>query len=84
MSLIKKSLFVLAFLGLSFNYAQTLKKDYPITPVSFTKVKFNDIFWAPKQQVNQDVTIPHIFKKEEETKRIDNFKIAAKDRKSVV
>ncbi len=51
-------------------------KDYPIQPVSFTDVKITDGFWAHKIETNRKVTIPHIFKKCEETGRIDNFIIA--------
>jgi len=53
-----------------------LDKDYPITPVPFTAVKVTDGFWAPRIETNRSVTIPAIFKKCEETGRIDNFAIA--------
>jgi len=52
------------------------KKDYPITPVPFTAVKITDGFWAPRIETNRTVTIPAIFRKCEETGRIDNFAIA--------
>ena len=52
------------------------KRDYPITPVAFTAVKVTDGFWAPRIETNRTVTIPAIFKKCEETGRIDNFAIA--------
>jgi hypothetical protein len=52
------------------------KKDYPISPVPFTAVKVTDGFWAPRIETNRTVTIPAIFKKCEETGRIDNFAIA--------
>jgi uncharacterized protein len=52
------------------------KADYPITPVPFTAVKVTDGFWAPRIETNRTVTIPAIFKKCEETGRIDNFAIA--------
>jgi hypothetical protein len=52
------------------------KKDYPITPVPFTAVKVTDGFWAPRIETNRTVTIPAIFKKCEETGRIDNFAVA--------
>jgi len=55
---------------------QTAKKDYPITPVPFTAVRVTDGFWAPRIETNRTVTIPAIFKKCEETSRIDNFAIA--------
>jgi DUF1680 family protein len=52
------------------------KKDYPITPVPFTKVKVADSFWLPRIETNRAVTIPFLFKKNEETGRLDNFAIA--------
>ena len=68
------------FLGLFFAisgvYAQKMH-DYPITPVSFTKVDINDSFWKPRLETNRKVTIPYDFEKCEETKRIQNFEIAA-------
>ncbi|RJP61861.1 MAG: glycoside hydrolase family 127 protein [Ignavibacteriales bacterium] len=57
-------------------FAQELKKDYPIKPVPFTKVKLTDKFWAPRIKTDKDVTIPLAFRKAEETGRIKNFKIA--------
>ncbi len=53
-------------------------KDYPITPVPFTAVKFSDAFWAPRIETNRAVTLPFLFKKNEETGRLDNFAIAGK------
>ncbi len=44
-----------------------------LTPVPFTAVRFNDSFWAPRIEVNRAVTIPHIYKKLEETGRISAF-----------
>ncbi|HSA95758.1 MAG TPA: glycoside hydrolase family 127 protein, partial [Acidobacteriota bacterium] len=68
---------VLAF-GLAFagsGQAQG-RRDYPITPVPFTAVRLTDAFWAPRIETNRTVTIPAIFRKCEETGRIDNFAIA--------
>ena len=42
----------------------------------FTAVHLTDAFWAPRIETNRIVTIPAIFKKCEETGRIDNFAIA--------
>ncbi|MCX6572315.1 MAG: glycoside hydrolase family 127 protein [Candidatus Aminicenantes bacterium] len=39
-------------------------------------MKLTDGFWAPRIETNRAVTIPAIFKKCEETGRIDNFAIA--------
>ena len=52
-------------------------RDYPVKPVPFTSVHFNDAFWAPRLEINAKVTIPFAFKKDEETKRIYNFERAA-------
>jgi len=52
------------------------KKDYPITPVPFTKVKVADAFWRPRIETNRTVTIPFLFQKNQETGRLDNFAIA--------
>jgi DUF1680 family protein len=51
-------------------------RDYPIRPVPFTAVRLTDAFWAPRIETNRTITIPAIFKKCEETGRIDNFAIA--------
>jgi DUF1680 family protein len=52
-------------------------RDYPVKPVPFTVVHFNDVFWAPRIEINRTVTIPFAFGKCEETKRIYNFERAA-------
>ena len=54
------------------------RKDYPIQPVSFTKVKLTDHFWAPRIELNQKVTIPIAIDQCYKTGRVENFKIAAK------
>jgi len=64
------------FLLLAPVHSQTPKADYPIAPVPFTAVRLTDAFWAPRIETNRTVTIPAIFKKCEETGRIDNFAIA--------
>ncbi len=53
-------------------------RDYPVKPVPFTAVHFNDAFWAPRIEINRTVTIPFAFQKCEETGRVDNFVRAAK------
>src|SRR5438876_9786373 len=52
-------------------------RDYPVKPVPFTAVQFNDVFWAPRIEINRTVTIPFAFQKDEETKRVYNFERAA-------
>lgn len=58
-------------------HAQPVQGDYPIRPVPFTQVHFNDGFWAPRMEVNASVTIPYTLQKCRETGRIDNFLKAA-------
>ena len=58
--------------------SETAARDYPARPVPFTQVHVNDVFWAPRIEVNRTVTIPFAFQKDEETGRIDNFIRAAK------
>ena len=53
------------------------QQDYPITPVSFSEVRIQDGFWAPRIRTNHEVTIPIAIEKSRESGRIDNFKIAA-------
>ncbi|HZS03560.1 MAG TPA: glycoside hydrolase family 127 protein [Blastocatellia bacterium] len=52
-------------------------RDYPVKPVPFTAVHFNDAFWAPRIEVNRTVTVPFAFEKCEETGRVRNFLQAA-------
>jgi len=52
-------------------------KDYPVKPIPFTSVHFNDVFWAPRIETNRKVTIPFAFEKCEQTGRVDNFERAA-------
>ncbi|TDQ06629.1 glycoside hydrolase family 127 protein [Pedobacter metabolipauper] len=52
-------------------------RDYPIQPVVFTHVHVNDKFWAPKLEINANITIPYTLQKCEENGRMDNFHKAA-------
>ncbi|KYP16380.1 beta-L-arabinofuranosidase domain-containing protein [Flavihumibacter sp. CACIAM 22H1] len=77
--MLKKSLsigVVLGLCGLNLT-AQTAQRDYPIQPIPFTQVHFQDGFWAPKMEVNATVSIPYTLQKCRETGRIDNFLKAA-------
>jgi DUF1680 family protein len=56
---------------------QKSKTDYPVKPVPFTDVQFNDNFWLPRMETNRSVTIPYAFEQCTETGRIKNFEIAA-------
>ncbi len=51
--------------------------DYPIQPVNYWEVKLTDEFFARRMEVNRQVTIPYLFQMNEETGRVDNFRIAA-------
>jgi len=51
-----------------------------IRPVPFRAVKVDDAFWSPRLERNRDVTIPHSLKQCEETLRLANFEVAAKQR----
>ena len=51
--------------------------DYPIKPVPFTDVSFEDGFWLPRLETNRTVTIPYDIEKCEATGRVDNFLKAA-------
>jgi uncharacterized protein len=53
------------------------QRDYPVKPVPFTAVHLNDLFWAPRIEINRTVTIPFAFQKCEETGRVENFNRAA-------
>ena len=44
-----------------------------LAPVPFTQVHFTDAFWQPRMEVNRTATIPHIYRKLEETGRISAF-----------
>ena len=37
---------------------KTPQRDYPVKPVPFTAVHVNDVFWAPRIEINRTVTIP--------------------------
>ena len=62
--------------GVTRSDGRSARNDYPIAPVPFTAVKLTHSFWTPRIETNRTVTIPTIFKKCEETGRIDNFAIA--------
>src|SRR5690349_15436554 len=68
-----------ATLGLDVVAAQASKPthDYPISPVPFTAVHHDDIFWAPRIETNRKVTIPAAFEQCELSGRMDNFVRAA-------
>ncbi|MDO5582331.1 MAG: glycoside hydrolase family 127 protein [Planctomycetia bacterium] len=74
----KKSAIILAVL-LCFPillFGQEMQREYNAVP--FTDVQFTDSFWAPRIMINRVVSVPHnIDWCENQTGRIDNFKIAS-------
>jgi len=52
-------------------------RDYPFTPVDFTRVQLEEGFWKKWVETAKEATIPYAFGKCEETGRIDNFRFAA-------
>lgn len=44
-----------------------------LTPVSFTSVSLDDPFWAPRQEINRTVSIPHMYRMLVDTGRIAAF-----------
>lgn len=61
----------------SLMFGQEKVGQYPISGVDYSQVKLTDVFWAPRVQQMNDVTVPHILHECEVTGRIDNFKKAA-------
>jgi len=77
MSYYKSKAFVAGIL-LSVGYLTAQNnKDYPIQPVTFNHVHVHDQFWAPRINVNAEITIPYVLQKCRETGRVDNFLKAA-------
>jgi DUF1680 family protein len=72
-----KILPVLALPAIGLFAQQPPARDYPVKPVPFTSVHFNDVFWAPRIETNRTITIPFAFQKNEETGRVHNFERAA-------
>ncbi|HRD01818.1 MAG TPA: glycoside hydrolase family 127 protein [Candidatus Saccharicenans sp.] len=53
------------------------KKNYGIKPSKLTTVNFRDNFWQKRIENDLKVTIPHVFRQEEETGRVKNFELAS-------
>src|SRR3954462_1022598 len=51
--------------------------DYTTRQVPTAAVTIDDLFWAPKLEINRTVTIPHILKENDDTGRVANFEKAA-------
>jgi DUF1680 family protein len=50
--------------------SDTMRK---LEPVPFTRVDLEDSFWAPRQEANRTVTLPHIYRQCETTGRFSAF-----------
>jgi DUF1680 family protein len=49
-----------------------------LTPVSFTHVTLDDPFWAPRQEINRTITLPHMHQMLLDTGRIGAFDLNLK------
>ncbi|MBS1681833.1 MAG: glycoside hydrolase family 127 protein [Bacteroidetes bacterium] len=72
LSLVVPWLFIFPLLSIA-------QADYPYQQIPFNQVKLTDNFWKPKLKINSEVVIPFCFQKCEETGRVKNFSIAAKE-----
>ena len=54
-----------------------MAEQQKLSAVPLTDVRIDDVFWAPRQRVTREKTLPHNFKMCEETGRIDHFVKAA-------
>jgi DUF1680 family protein len=68
---------LLAVAGLALLPAAAGARDYPVKPVPFTAVHFEDAFWAPKIETNRAVTVPFALKQCEDSRRVYHFERAA-------
>lgn len=51
--------------------------DYPVQPVPFTSVRITGGMWKQRQETNRLVTVPYALRQCEDTKRLQNFDLAA-------
>ncbi|MCS6861127.1 MAG: glycoside hydrolase family 127 protein, partial [Abditibacteriales bacterium] len=47
-----------------------------LQPVPFNRVHITDSFWAPRQEMNRTVTVPHLFEMCRRTGRLKNLELA--------
>jgi DUF1680 family protein len=52
---------------------ETLTAMRQLTPVSFVSVDLDDPFWAPRQEINRTVSLPHMYQMLVDTGRIGAF-----------
>lgn len=48
-----------------------------LRPVSYRQVRLADAFWAPRQRINREATVPHLFWELEAAGHVSNFERAA-------
>ncbi len=48
-----------------------------LRPVSYRQVRLRDSFWAPRQRINREATVPHLFRELERAGQVSNFERAA-------
>jgi DUF1680 family protein len=46
-----------------------------LSPVPFTRVRIDDVFWAPRRKTNCEVSVPHQYAMNRETGRIDAWRL---------
>ena len=73
----KETLLIAGTLALTLQVTAASEQTTPITEVPFTQVHLNDMFWAPRIEVNRTVSIPSAFRECEKSGRFDNFALAA-------
>ena len=78
----KRLLGILAIVGIIvpfylFTRAAQPQKTNVIQPVPFTDVNIADEFWTPRMETNRKVSIPHMFKKFEESGRTESKTLEA-------
>jgi DUF1680 family protein len=59
-----------------FLHAGVGSTGYPLTPVPFTAVHVEDLFWGPRLETNRTVSLPYALRMCAETGRIRNFELA--------
>jgi len=65
------------FLGVFLAVGAAGAADYPVRPVPFTAVRLTDGFWKERQEINRTVTVPFALQQCEDSKRLQNFDLAA-------
>ena len=48
-----------------------------LRPVSYRRVRLTDGLWAPRQRINREATVPHLFRELEAAGHVSNFERAA-------